>query len=429
MTHRGGYRMLGRGNLKSTWITLRRVIAIAELIGLPQASYEREIPPATGVRTKKTGSSSGPEELRLKAMVWEAICATDRNFSMMMNISAGTARYAFPLNKPLSDDSHTSAQAYNYQLSAICAAVFEIDESYVHGVSEAERYEAVLSADRRLRVLAGQVPRAWWQTNDTDTLADRLVRFWHYYITARVHLRPALANGDVGNQYAYSWTVCQDACENAVRRFCQFRPSIPSGFFVCRIIDVQAFTAATFLLISNRSYGQDLRSGSGLPSAVIDRHKIDLVRELVECFKLVSDQAGSGFAREAITALTCLESIIQGKYTGQSGPVKLQVPMLGTVYFGSLSNLTASQTTAPNLEKTAACSQGISDTYPLGGPMSEASHPFSTATSPALSTITAPVPWTFEFDNTPFWAPSVVPLDGANVIDYEGYADPMNSWV
>jgi hypothetical protein len=420
--------MLGRGNLKSTWITLRRVVAIAELIGLPRASYEREIPAGTRAPTRKHGTPSDPEGLRLKAMVWEAICATDRNFSMMMNISAGTARYAFPLNKSLSGDGNTSAQAYNYQLSAICAAGFEIDESYVRGVSEAECYEAVLSADSRLRVLAGQAPRTWWQTNDTDPLAERLVKFWHYYITARVHLRPAMTNDDIGDQYTYSRTVCRDACQNAVRRFCRFRLSIPSGFFVCRMLDVQAFTAATFLLISSRSYGADPGSGSQSPRALIDPQRMDLVRELVECFKLVSDQAGSGFAREAVTALTSLESLIQGKCTGQSGPLRLQVPMLGTVCFGGPGNPTANQTSAADLEK-AAGSQGTSENYPLGGPVSEAGHNVSTVTSPAMSTVTAPVPWTFEFDNAPFWAQSVLPVDNVNIIDYQGYVDPMNSWV
>ena len=170
----------------------------------------------------------------------------------------------------------------------------------MHGVPESQAYEKVLGADRKLRALAASTPRVWWHDNNCGPLADLLVKFWHNYIAARVHLRPAMMN-NANNQYAYSHATCWEMCQDAVRRFIHFRPSIPAGFFVCRILDVQAFTAASFLLLSRNPHASSLPSA--WPSAPTEPQVARLLRELSNCFRLVRDKAGSEFAREAITAL------------------------------------------------------------------------------------------------------------------------------
>jgi hypothetical protein len=414
--------MLGNGNLKSTWMTVRRLITIAELLGLPKESHHEESTIVT--QPTRQDNPSALQTSRLKTMVWETICATDRNLSMMMNIPAGTARYTFPLNESVMRDGHISAQAYNYQLSAICGLVYEIDELYVGAVPEEERYEKVLMTDHRLRALSARAPRAWWQQDDPGSLAELLVKFWHFYITARAHLRPAMAN-DEDNKYEYSRTTCRDACRNAVSRFCKFRSCIPSGFFVCRVLDAQAFTAATFLLMSSRLSG----SNNQPANSTIDPHIIRLVRGLVECFEQVADRPGSGFAREAITAITSLESLVQGeRVLTQSGPLKLRIPLLGKVSITSPTNTVVNQT--PSVESVnVGRSDGTSKSYSANGWVSDAGLNHPTDTSLAPSAVAAPISWTFDFDNTPFWAEGSLPVDNVNPGDYQDFATPMNSWI
>jgi hypothetical protein len=64
----------------------------------------------------------------------------------------------------------------------------------MHGIPEDESYEKVLTANNQLRALAVSAPREWRQTDERILLADSMVKFWHSYITARVHLRLAMTN-------------------------------------------------------------------------------------------------------------------------------------------------------------------------------------------------------------------------------------------
>jgi hypothetical protein len=354
-----------------------------------------------GVRNN--ADSSELEALKIKAAVWESVCATDRNFGMMLNLPAGTSRYTFPFDTSILRDGHVSAQAYNYQLSAISGLVFEIDESYMRGIPEDESYEKVLAADRRLRALAASAPREWWQADERSPLADSMVKFWHKYIIARVHLQPAMMNDSLG-QYTYSHVTCLDACRDAVRRFLKFRLLTPAGFFVCRVLDVQAFTAAAFLLLSCRSNEiNQLSPTRTMNDITIDPYVTELVHELVECLRQVSEQLGSDFAREAIGAMTTLESFILGKDTPCSNSLTLKIPMLGSISiripkeYYSDHQAAFSATVAPNP------SQSSQRTYV---PVSY--DPESNASSTAvlgLPAVEEPVSmsWDFEFANTPFW--------------------------
>lgn len=355
-----------------------------------------------GVRNN--ADSSELETLKIKAAVWESVCATDRNFGMMLNLPAGTSRYTFPFDTSILRDGRVSAQAYNYQLSAISGLVFEVDESYMRGIPEDESYEKVLTADRRLRALAASAPREWWQTDERNPLADSMVKFWHNYILARVHLRPAMMNDSLG-QYTYSHVTCIGACRDAVRRFLKFRLLTPAGFFVCRILDVQAFTAASFLLLSCRFNEINQPSPKRTMNDItIDPYVTELVHELVECLTQVSEQPGSDFAREAIGAMATLESFILGRDTSRSNSLTLTIPMLGSISirtpreYCSDHQAVLSATAAPNP------SQASQRTYVPGGYDPESNAQSSTAVL-GLPAVEAPVSmsWDFEFANTPFW--------------------------
>ncbi len=398
---------------------LRRIIALAEMIGLPQAQYD--IIRKNGPRSPAQQSAAHTETMELRATVWETLCATDRNFSMMMNLPASTSRYAFPRDKSVMRGDRVSAQAYNYQLSAICAIVVEIDELYMHGVAESEAYEKVLGADHKLRTLAASVPRAWWQVREGGPLADLLVRFWHNYITARVHLRPAMMNNS-DDQYAYSRATCWEVCQDAVRRFVKFRPLIPSGFFVCRVLDVQAFTAASFLLLSSKSHASSLQSSSWRNAPTEQPQVIDLVHQLRDCFLLVRNKAGSEFAREAITALETLETHVQGNNFGQS--LLLKIPLLGKVSINGVSSETTVNTSSATTlrEESEFGNLRNSETYQAEGMGT------NLGLQSSSSAQMAPLSWMIEFGDT---ANMGFPIESFNLMSTyggEGGFETLNNW-
>lgn len=390
-------RSMGKGgDLKGTWLTFRRLIALAEVIGLPNANDK--VMHAVATPENMASGDQSSEGLKLKADLWEAICATDRNFSMMLNYPSGTSRYPFPRDESVWRDGRVSAQAYNYKLSNICAAVFEIDESYARGQPAAESYEKVLRADRLIRALATSTPRTWWSEIDTGSVAERLVRLWHFYILARIHLRPGMLSQNDG-QYSYSGATCRDACCQVVRRFARLRALIPSGFFVCRMLDLQAFTVATFLLLSHPSPGE----GGLAPTPVLhgESEAIELVQRTADCFASASSQAGGDVACEAQAALTALISLVRGHDAEQIGTVTLRVPLLGTIR-GTRSSIMCSVQQQHHVVNTGGASDSPRRQTSHLEPTTASADSVDGGYAPSfVPVMTDPfLPWSFEFDDS-----------------------------
>lgn len=307
------HRTLGRGNLQSAWVIMRRAVALAELIGLPRAAPEAQRQQDYAF-TPDQATHPAPKSQDVKVAVWEAICVTDRNFGMMLNLRPATAGYPLRLTATsASDEGHgILAWHYNYQLSRVCEMIFRIDDSYVLHASEAESYEKVLRADCLLRDIAVGTPREWWDERQGQSVADQLVKFWHHYLTVRTHLRPALTS----MKYPYSRLTCREACLEALQRFVDLRSSLPAGFFVCRVVDVQAFTAASYLLLTEKGRPDREPNDPNVP---------DLIGRGIECWRNVSGQEGSDFAREAIEAIELLRRLALGQQTFFAGRVTLQI--------------------------------------------------------------------------------------------------------
>ena len=354
---------------------IRKIIAIAELIGLPHANAE--LLHSSESAAGQTKAQSAVTSLEQRASLWEAICATDRNFSLMLNFPAGTARYPFPRNESMYREGVISPQAYNFRLSKICTAIFEIDESYMHGSPLAESYEKVLGADRQLRALATEAPKGWWHDSDHRSVAELLVQFWHFYFLARVHLRPGIL-GKADEQYAYNSSACVEACRNAVLRFPNIRLRIPIGFFVCRVLDLQVFTAATFLLLSERS--RYLVSQSESPNTATDMERIKLVQQVIDCFASVSERAGSDLAHEAKAALERILELVQHPDARHQEPLTLQIPLLGKITLGRNVHSATSRSDMDSNENLELAS--------------DYDHPGSTSES-AFD----PLSWSFDFDS------------------------------
>lgn len=285
-------------------LTLQKLVALADIMGLPRTSYEQE--------SNQFSSKSDPY-YQAKLKIWEAICATDRNFGMMLKLPAGTTSSVFPLHAFLWRETGDISHSYNYFLARICGMVIDIDKSYSNGDSEVESYKTVLAVDRALETLASQVPKAWL-TSAVGKAPDLIVKFWHPYILSRAHLRPAMISKE---QYRNSRDIVRSASFDAVRMFCGFRRSLSRGFFFCQVLDIQAFTSALLLLLLRDDTDRD-----------ICRQQDELMDQLVECFKIVSTNSASSFARKAVHSIFLLREF---KHGHQTSSMTIHIPLLGNV--------------------------------------------------------------------------------------------------
>lgn len=262
----------------------------------------------------------------------------------MFNLPAATSTHKFPRRAITTPAGEVMAQPYMFQLAGIAMSVPELDEGYVLGQNDDEMFEKVLPIDRQLRSLKAETPKQWWRETDDTLSADLLLQFWHYYLTTRIHLHAAMSEDD-HDQYAYSRITCREATECMARRYPTVRRLLPTGFFVSRIVDMQVFTAATFLCLS---YMKQSRKGA---SVLDESNGLVFVEEIVATMDSVAGQPGSEFVEEASSAIRSLLAMIRDPSgsSSESRSLTLRIPLLGKIRIGRKQLPPASQPSQANL--------------------------------------------------------------------------------
>jgi len=292
------------------WIRLRRIIALAELIGLPRAS--------------KSISAEATPHHKSAAAIWESICVVDRLAGMMFNLPSATKSYPPFHASVMSDNGSVNVQAYISRLTEIALSVQDLDNTPSSERPGFDQMAKVFAVDERLRNLAESTPVAWWKESTVYMTAERLVQYWHHYFTVRTHLRLALSD-DEGGRFRLNYNTCLAASQTMARRYIELRPLLPAGFFACKTTDLQILTAAIFLTFDcSKVDATQTHPQSNLGGI--------LVEQLVEAMAMASQRAGGEVAEKAVVALRSLQTLMRVSPSDESPKeMTLNLPMLGKI--------------------------------------------------------------------------------------------------
>jgi hypothetical protein len=318
------------------WLTLRRIIAISEMIGLPHAARAVERAKAAPTPIKAGVNPSKSDEARLleKAETWAAICMVDRIGGMMFNLPAGTKRYQSIKLAVVDSNGQVLTRAYLSNLADIAKQVYDLDDGSFLEDSDAELCAEVLRIDQELHSLASLPPQTWWSTYTPGALGDQLLQYWHYYITVRIHLKLTLQN-DAGQKSDYSRYTCMNACNTVIRRYLTLRRALPSGFFVGRVVDLQVLTAAVVLLLAYHN-SRSIQNTHFHAKAIESPDQ--LIGQLVELMESISCLPASDFATQAVVTIRSLSALLQDDSASRTRELNLTVPLLGKLYVRKNSN-------------------------------------------------------------------------------------------
>ncbi|GFF39888.1 hypothetical protein IFM58399_05736 [Aspergillus lentulus] len=326
---------IGLGNFQKSWLTIRRLVAIAELMGLPRIHQ--------AVRLNKISGTDDQHSYRM-AQLWELLCNIERLSGMILNLPPDTRRYQPSPSLRLTVDGVVQPDVYVTRLLHIAVRIHEIDESSAIQGPAPELHMTALEMARDLGTLAAQTPSTWWLINEASPVtATHIVQFFHYTILMRVYLPMALRQ-DSREEYLYSRLPCMDACAAVARRYIFLRRKLPPGVFVGRVIDLQAFAAtAVLLLLSRNTFPTDRRSFH------VDTSQIQGV--IAEVIKIMGqrskDPTGFEFAEQAFNTLCALNQLLrQDETTASEQTLTLQVPLLGRLHIRR--NVKSTQSTATN---------------------------------------------------------------------------------
>ncbi|GAB1207373.1 hypothetical protein APSETT445_006089 [Aspergillus pseudonomiae] len=241
-----------------------------------------------------------------------------------------TARYQLTTASPLNVDGSIHITTYLTRLFNISIKVYDLDElSYTHE-SSMKTQMAALEMAQALGELAGQAPDTWWAGDERDHVTpDDVVQFLHYCVLMRVYL-PFVLKQNLGDELMYARLPCMNACESVARRYLALRRKLPAGLFMARVLDLQALTAASVLLLLSHH----IRSTDRHSLRVDTRNLHAVVSEVITLIgERARDPTNSELAVEAYNTLRALDQLLrQDNHTGEAERLTVTVPLLGKIH-------------------------------------------------------------------------------------------------
>ncbi|RYC58832.1 hypothetical protein CHU98_g7375 [Xylaria longipes] len=333
---------INAGNLRQAWLTFRRAIGLAQLMGF------------------HVGRTSGfaaldPKSQSLPAMMWYRIVGQDRYLSLVLGLPPGTAEdLCFTSQAKMPYDCATGQlERQHYDIMGTMAA-----QSARSG--ELLDDEFTQSIDLALQRAVHGIPPEWWliprasytmQSKGVDTVSNLedvgriLVQINHYNPLVTLHL-PSVLDSHRTPIDNYGQTTCLNSSRELLDRYIRLR-CMRIAPFCCRMIDFSAFTASLALLSAHVARAQ---RGSNRMDALAhqrlsDRATVEeIIRLLLETSKADSDAT---LLQQAAAILRCLSEIEADAVAGSNDTiiphsttpdrsssrrsVRVKVPFLGIV--------------------------------------------------------------------------------------------------
>ncbi|KFY07796.1 hypothetical protein V492_06812 [Pseudogymnoascus sp. VKM F-4246] len=328
----GGFQ-INLGNLRRAWLSFRRALNIAQLMGLHRS-------PANKTKRDRSVPLS-PDDIH-RSYIYYHLLKGDIYLTLLLGLPAAVAKDPYAGQPEGAYDSLSPEESYIKQLSVVALRVIERNST-----GESNAYAETQQIDEALETLKHTMPQEWWHVpTDVEyakrmnspgltTEMDRLMgQLWHYQIETLVHL-PFMLRSATDRRYDYSKICCLSACRELIQRWMLLR-KCPDQPFICHIVDFQAFMSAIILLLGLM----------GPPSqGILDPSQRDEDKRIVD--DLIKSLDNTAFACSFALGKQCaevLKTLISTDLNGLTGNLRLKIP-----YFGVLTLVSGAQ--AANVEK------------------------------------------------------------------------------
>ncbi|KAI0147012.1 hypothetical protein GGR57DRAFT_281736 [Xylariaceae sp. FL1272] len=322
------------GNLRKSWLILRRAISVGQMMGLDRLCGARQV--------KSVESTSCPIKMTRTKTLWFRLNFTDRYLSLLLGLPAGTDDNSFLIH----EDDDEMIDKLEKQHTIVAGAI--IKRNSCKGDSA---FSATQAIDFDLEQMARAAGASFWQPPVYDpyldpkermhVLTQLMLHMNHYNLLILLHL-PYVLRDAKERRWDYSKETCVSSSRQLLRTFLLFRKYNDTSF-ACRHTDYAALTAAMTLLLGHLD--PKLR---GRDQASTSRREGDrtLVEEVRDKLKSLSTEHNDKLSREAASIITRLLPLLSpeqmmdnGEHgagvdcdvASESAPVRLDIPFLGTI--------------------------------------------------------------------------------------------------
>ncbi|PYI07760.1 hypothetical protein BO78DRAFT_366013 [Aspergillus sclerotiicarbonarius CBS 121057] len=313
------------GNLRKAWLTFRRAISLAQLVG---------IGPGNVVHNPK--SSHTPSSLS-HDKVWYLLVAFDRHLSLFLGLRIDMRDDSFASEESTKNDSpEEKLEKVHTVIAARIADRNHAQSDQGYAITQAIDYDFDTGAKR--------MGQSWW-SHSSPGLCETPEQSWqrrrrlmiqihHFSLLVLLHL-PYLLRDPTKDRYTYSRMTCIRSSRQILTRFISLRADVES-IFSCRDIDYAGSIAAITLLLSYLVHGQAMIPISHMQQDE-DCGLIALVKDRMQQVAILNQDK---FTQESAQIISQLLPLLDTDSTSRmalstddnaSETIQLNIPYLGLV--------------------------------------------------------------------------------------------------
>ena len=295
-----GFYHIDGGNIRRAWITMRRAVMTAQLLGLHRPGH---------YRFKSVNQQNDLDS----AVMWACVVSTEQFLCLLLGLPTSTSGASFTIPRA------TSAFVESGNLPVLIPDVVRkiIERNQTHASQEA--LDMTQNIDQELLGVIKQWPPAFWRPLQFQGLeVDSADAFWetrrawdhifYYSLVNQLHL-PYMINPRHVSQRVYSRIACANASREILIRQIAIRTFNPvtAG---CRMGDFVALIAGMTLMLAHILS----HCNKGTENLLIHQRFGDraTVERALECMQSMSEQHEDGLTAKCATLLKNLLDIEAG---------------------------------------------------------------------------------------------------------------------
>ena len=310
------------GNLRRSWVSGRRAMTIAQLMGLNRPDSQ------TQYKVLDPRTKYDPHHM------WFRIISLDRYLCLMLGVSQGCLDRSMASDAMLAND--TPMGRLERLHGTIASRILERNEYHQNSHDVA----LTQTLDVELQRAARSLPSKWWlapnlEIASTDSQALFLnkrrlfAQVLHYNLLNQLHLPYMLRSLSAERRYEYSRITCVNASREMLSRFITLR-SFNRIAGSCRRFDFLALMAAMTLLLAHLD--SHLLEAENLLAHQYhsDRAMIEQVQENMEELNRLNSDALSAQSADLLRRLLTIEVETADDYPHRTRRVSVQEAGTGT---------------------------------------------------------------------------------------------------
>lgn len=313
------------GRIRKAWLTFRRAIGFAQLLGLHKRIGHPE--------------SNTNESVRRES-IWKSLYSADRFLSLILGLPYGPAE----IHSSVGHDSESSAKGSQRQDTSE-QYIFRLADVVGHIIDRNQQLPSnnmlplTFKIEAEMMELSASRTSSWWESglqlcDKEDQMSSRLLpQFWHHQARTLLHL-PFMLKATTDRRYEYNKIATLESAREMIARYRIIRPVQGFGSLVCRMIDFQVFTAAMILVLNLLDH---YRKSNTIGHSEAE-HDQELVLVTTDILQRASVETDGSVATQAARALAIFSNIqamaCPPQNSGEDCTTKVVIPYFGTVVIG-----------------------------------------------------------------------------------------------